>query len=204
MFLIYIILGVSVVLHLFRYYPDKPVLAVKAILFSVLCITEIYYLFTTENYNWFLDYNQIGIWKTIGGFILLTLVLLNQYGVFRILLDELKPGEQTINYNIGLYSYTLAVIGIIVCSFFLDTKYINYIVYFLFAAQLVQVILIFYQSRPHWRAALSSACIYLLGTITFIIVLYHYAGPFAIAAILTAAFYFILSVARARLNQRDY
>lgn len=204
MTLIYIILGISVTLHLFRYYPDKPVLVTKAILFSILCILEICYLYTGEDYNWFLDYNQIGIWKTLGGFIVLTIVLLNQYGVFRILLDELSPQEQVINYNLGLYSYILAVIGTLICAFFLESKDVIYVIYGLLAAQLIQIILIFYQSRPYWKAALYSAFTYLLGTITFIIVLYHFAAPFAIAAFLIAAFSIVISVSKTALNRRDY
>ena len=204
MALIYIILGVSVSLYLLRYYTDKPVLIIKAILFFALCISEICYLYTREDYNWFLDYNQIGIWKMLGGFIVLTVVLLNQYGGWRILLVELSPQEQAINYNIGLYSYLLALIGTIICAFFLDSKHIIYILYFLLAAQLIQIIFIFYQSRPYWKAALFNATIYLLGTITFIIILYHYAGPFAIAVVLVAALYFVISVAKTALTRRDY
>lgn len=204
MTLIYIILEISIALHLFRYYQDKPVFIIKVVLFSGLCIAEIAYLFTTENHKYFLDYNAIGIWKMLGGFILLTLVLLNQYGVFRILLCELNPENKVINYNLGFYSYTLAVIGTIICAFFFESKDIAYVVYILLAAQIVQIILIFYQSHPYWQAALFRIYIYLLGTVTFIIVLYHYAGPFAIAAFLIAIFSFVISVAQTRLNQRDY
>lgn len=202
--LIYIILGVSVGLYLLRYYTDKPVLIIKVLSFIALCVLEICYLCTANDPKWFLDYGQIGIWKMLGGFIVLTVVLLNQYGVFRILLVELSPPEQEINYHVGLYSYILALIGAIVCGFFLDPKDIIYIIYFLLAAQFIQIILIFYQSRPYWKAAIFSAFLYLLGTITFIIVLYHYAGPFAIAAILVAAFYFVISVAQAIISRRDY
>lgn len=204
MALIYIIIGISVGLYLLRFYDDIAILIVKIILFYALCALEICYLLTREDYNWFFDYNQIGILKMLVGFIILTAILFNQYGVWRILLHELSPHEQGINYDVGLYSYILAIIGTIICAFFLDSKHIVYIMYFLFAAQLIQVILIFHQSRPYWKIALCTAFTYLLGTISFIIILYHYAAPFAIATVLIAAFYFAISVAKTALNRRDY
>lgn len=204
MFLVYTIIVLSIVLHLFRFYPDRPVLVFKTLLFSALCLTEICYLFTAEDCQWFLDFKKIGYWKMLGGFIVLAFILLNQYGVFRILLYELSPDEVEVNYHIGLYSYTLSVVAIIFCMLFIgNSDYVGYIICFLFAAQLIQLILIFYQSRPYWKAALVGAFIYLLGTITFIIVLYHYAGPLAIAVFLIVAFNIIISVAKARMRQRD-
>lgn len=185
---LYIILALSVILFLlirmdYQRGRDKVLLVSKYAAFSLLCLSEIYYFLYEEDGMWFCDYKEIGWLKSIFGFIILCVVLLNQFGALKNLLFHLHRSNIPADFRIGFYSYIVVFIGLFVSSSIFDLYLGEYGVYALFVGQLIQVAQIFYNNRPYWKYSIASTLIYLLGTITLVIALIYFMKPLLFASI---------------------
>jgi len=190
---IYIILALSVLLFLLAKFnngsgkSDTILLITKYTSFSLLCLAEIYYFVYVNDGMWFFNYEEIGWVKTILSFIILCLVLSNQFQALTGILFHLHQSDRPADFRIGFYSYIYGFLGIFVC-FLIDESDIGvYGIIAIFLFQLIQLGFIFYNNRPYWKYSIASAVIYLLGTITLIVALFYFWKP-----ILFACFVFIV------------
>ena len=170
---------------------DKMLLISKSTTFVLLCLSELYYFKYEENGMWFCDYKEVG-WKVIIGFIILCVLLRNQFSSLMNILFHLHKSNRPADFRVGFYAYPVCIVGVLIGHLF-PISFDRVLFYALLAAQLVQIVLIFYQNAPHWTHSVFSTIIYLLGTITFIIALVYFVIPFMAAAIIFFALY-ILSI----------
>lgn len=127
------------------------VFTINWVLFLVMCTFELVYVFIGgKNAIWFFYPNQVGWVWTIINFILFIFFAVNQIFCFHgTLRDIATRGDESLDFRLGIYSWPVAIIAIIV-SAILDQKIMFILVVCAFIiSQLIQIGLIIWKMSPN-------------------------------------------------------
>lgn len=176
--IIYVIVGLSVLLFIFRMIRgDDPLEDEKYLanwsIFLIVSILEIAYIVMGGNYIWFCTPSDVGWLWTVINFLIFGFVVYNQIlCLLGTLVDIQYNGGAYFDMRWGLYSLGGGIVGGIITGIFFP--HLLPIVLFAFLiGQVIQIVLIFRALTPEsgWLNSLLATSVYLLGTISTIIIL---------------------------------
>lgn len=135
--LTFIILGLSIIMHLLRRYRDEDEgfeglqLPIFGISFITICVLELINAMSGINPLWFCSPNTIGWFLSVIGFFSFVYILYNQLKCFQILMNEITvvPGFYSYGlpakkYLTGIISGCIGILALYLCSF-LETEMIK-------------------------------------------------------------------------------
>ncbi len=148
--LAYVILALSVILRGIRssrkdeYKPlSQGGYVINLVIFSLTCILElIYFIRMGDNGIWFCMPDEVEWFWAIIGFIVLGFVAYNQISCFFDVINDLRYEADDFDIRLGIYSWIIAVIAIIIVGIGEWEEYLKWIFIVLGICQLIQVILI--------------------------------------------------------------
>lgn len=193
--LIYVILGLSIVLAIVRKLlrEDKGYLSngqyiFNLIVFVLTCIVEIVYFVKMGmgNYTvWFCMPSDVGWIAAIVGFITLGLVVYNQVLCFIDTLMDIRYNAGDFDMRLGLYSWPIAVVAVVIMSFFDWDDSTMWILIILGVCQLIQIVLMIVgvSKNGGFFYSLLVIAIYIMGAISTMFILLQFLALFIIVAI---------------------
>lgn len=191
--LIYVILGLSILLFLYRmltkeYCLTETPYVIFIVLYLALCLTETLYFSLVDDFWWF--------WKAskwyfkILIFIVHALLLYNQFASYaKLMYDTQKNNDGDYNFMIGIYAFIVYAIGIIIVQSVTNSHssvYENYVIIAAAIIFLIQLIIILFEVVPYggWKKALLTVALYIPATLCTCI--------FALASVYIILFAYIL------------
>lgn len=196
--LVYALLGLSVFLLILRRVRKERIpsagiyLVLFYLTFIIICALEFFYFFrhSFPESIWFCTPDQVGWLWTVINFVLFALVLLNQYSAFGEILVDLQSHSAAIDYRLGIYSYALGLILLILGSLFFP-KLQDIVIPCWLVAQGIQIGIIFYRTWRFPVYAVASVVIYVVGSVATIVLFIHFLPLLVVvfAALLALSFF---------------
>lgn len=189
--LVYLIMGLSIVLLLIRKRRDEDPLedglyVANWLVFIAICATELFYVAKMgSDTMWFCSPDQVGWMWTIIDFILFAIVVYNQLLCFlNTLIDVEYNSCSSVDKRWGIYSWGGCAIAGIVSGIFFPVA-IPYVLIAFAVCQIIQIVLIFVKIVPNggFGNALLFFLIYVLGSVATVVILVHFIILLAIVMI---------------------
>lgn len=184
--LLYLIVIISVILYLIRKLvrKDSPLegipFYINYALVVGMCLLEILYFGVFRGEVWFCSPQIVGWGWVVANFVIFVWIIYNQAMLFFNTLEDIQYKSYTVDYRVGYYSYGIGLVLLLACVFFAE-GYLYWVLGSIILGQLIQVVLIFRYTIPHWNKAAMNALIYLLAAVSTILIFMEFL-PFLILA----------------------
>lgn len=147
--------------------------------FLLTFIFEIIYFFTyDDDVTWFCSPDKVGWGWTVINFLIFGFVTYKQCIIFiQLLWTDDYLGDREGNYLLGIFSYPVAFVALLISNFFFDNEYDVIIAVIFLLCHVVQIGIIIYQgvtNNSHPINIVLSVAIYITGLIATTILLFNF------------------------------